>query len=83
MQITVITVAMVNVRLPLKNPKPGVNVTEYFIDKLLFEHKTIASVYPHNGKWYVRFSAQVYNDLDDFKYGADAILKVCKGLEQD
>lgn len=27
----------------------------------------------HNGKMYVRFSAQVYNELEDYQVGIDAV----------
>lgn len=77
-----LTVHMVNVRLPLSSPKiPDEKVPDYFIDKLIYEHNTCASVYKHAGRWYVRMSAQTYLEVDDFKYCAEAILKVCKELE--
>lgn len=77
-----LTTAMVNVRIPLKNPNiTDDEVVQAFIDKLLYEHDCMAPVYKHNNLWYTRFSAQVYNDLSDFKYVAKAILSVCKELE--
>jgi selenocysteine lyase/cysteine desulfurase len=77
-----LTVAMVNVELPLKNPTLSQDgVIQAFIDKLIFEHQCMAPVYSHNGKWYTRLSAQVYNDLDDFKVVANALKKVCQELE--
>lgn len=77
-----LTVAMVNVELPLKNPTLSQDgVIQAFIDKLIFEHQCMAPVYPHNGKWYTRLSAQVYNDLDDFKVVANALKTVCQELE--
>ncbi|CAO3625096.1 unnamed protein product [Cunninghamella echinulata] len=79
-----LTACMSNVRLPLyPHPKYSENdIIQAFIDKLIYEHNCMAPVYFHNNNWYVRFSAQVYNDLDDFKYVAKALLKVCKDLEQ-
>ncbi|KAI8344093.1 pyridoxal phosphate-dependent transferase [Chlamydoabsidia padenii] len=77
-----LTVAMVNVRLPLGQTRHSVSdITQAFIDKLLYEHHCMASAYFHNNKWYARFSAQVYNDLDDFRVVAKALLAVCKDLE--
>lgn len=77
-----LTVAMVNVRLPLKKPNVSdVEVVQVFIDKLLYEHNCMAPVYKHNDIWYTRLSAQVYNDVTDFEYVAKAILSVCKELE--
>jgi selenocysteine lyase/cysteine desulfurase len=78
-----LTVAMVNVRIPLKNPGlSDAQVINLFIDKLLYEHNCMAPVYKHNNIWYTRFSAQVYNDVSDFELVANAILAVCKELEQ-
>ncbi|CAO3614850.1 unnamed protein product [Mucor hiemalis] len=77
-----LTVAMVNVRIPLTNPRiSDAAVVQYFIDKLLYEHDCMAPVYKHNNKWYTRFSAQVYTEVADFELVAKAILTVCKELE--
>ncbi|KAI8877346.1 PLP-dependent transferase [Backusella circina FSU 941] len=77
-----LTTAMVNVEVPLGKTTLSESVLyEAFIDKLLYEHHTMATVYKHNQKWYARISAQIYNELDDFKVLADALLKVCRDLE--
>lgn len=77
-----LTVAMVNIRIPLTNPIiSDKEVVQAFIDKLIYEHDCMAPVYKHNNNWYTRFSAQVYTDLSDFELVAKAILKVCKELE--
>jgi selenocysteine lyase/cysteine desulfurase len=78
-----LTVAMVNVRIPLKNPNISDDaVVQIFIDKLLYDHDCMAPVYKHNNVWYTRFSAQVYSDVSDFELIAKAILTVCKELER-
>ncbi|KAI8063646.1 pyridoxal phosphate-dependent transferase [Gilbertella persicaria] len=69
--------AMVNVRLPLTTDLPEHEVIQLFIDKLLYDHHCMAPVYQHNHTWYARLSAQVYNDLDDFKRVAKALQTVC------
>lgn len=77
-----LTVAMVNVRIPLTKPRiSDADVVQYFIDKLLYDHDCMAPVYKHNNIWYTRFSAQVYTEVADFELVAEAILKVCKELE--
>lgn len=77
-----LTVHMVNVRLPLSKPRvPDDKVADYFFDKLMYEHKTCAQPFKHNNHWYVRLSAQAYVELDDFKYCAKALLKICRELE--
>lgn len=77
-----LTVAMVNVELPLKKDlalAPG-EVTATIIKKLVYEHKIMASPFYNNGKWWIRLCAQVYVDLDDFKVGGEAILKICQEI---
>ncbi|KAI9478391.1 MAG: pyridoxal phosphate-dependent transferase [Benjaminiella poitrasii] len=79
-----LTVAMVNVKIPLKSVMIGITdaqVIEMFIDKLLFEHNCMALIYKHNDIWYARLSAQVYNDVSDFEVVAKAILQICKEIE--
>lgn len=77
-----LTVAMVNVEIPLRNVNiSDAEVIGIFIDKLLYEHNCMAPVYKHNNIWYTRLSAQVYTDETDFKTVAKAILAVCKELE--
>jgi selenocysteine lyase/cysteine desulfurase len=80
-----LTVAMVNVRLPLaaSHFRYSVNdITQAFYDKLLYDYNCMASPFLHNGTWYARLSAQVYTDLDDFRVVAKALLAICKELEQ-
>lgn len=36
----------------------------------------------HAGRYWTRLSAQVYNELDDFKDGAVAVKDVCKRLNE-
>ncbi|KAG2209157.1 pyridoxal phosphate-dependent transferase [Mucor mucedo] len=77
-----LTVSMVNVRIPLTNPTISDDaVVQVFIDKMLYDHDCMAPVYKHNGHWYTRLSAQVYNDVSDFELVAKALLAVCKELE--
>ncbi|KAI9494037.1 pyridoxal phosphate-dependent transferase [Zychaea mexicana] len=79
------TFAMVNVRLPYmdKHNRPEKEIIDIIFDKLMFERNTSAGPFKHYGKWYVRLCAQVYNDLDDFQYFAQAIQKVVDELEKE
>ncbi|KAI9321547.1 pyridoxal phosphate-dependent transferase [Dichotomocladium elegans] len=80
-----LTVAMTNVQLPFKNKQnlPVAVVMKSIIDKLIYEHRTVASPYSHNGKWWLRVCAHVYNDISDFEYLSQAVIKVCQELEND
>ena len=59
-----LTLNMTNVELPLSANVPNdgaVNV--YFQKKLLVEWNTYAAHFFHNGKWYLRASAQIWNEV--------------------
>ncbi|CAO3612403.1 unnamed protein product [Cunninghamella echinulata] len=77
-----LTVAMVNVELPLKTTLPESEIGKTIIKKLIYEHNTMASPFKNNGRWWIRLCAQVYLELDDFKKGGEAILKVCQDLNK-
>jgi len=66
-----LTLNMVNVKLPLPaTPKREVTdvIEEFFNDKLLLELNTFAPAYYHDGGWWVRCCAQVFNEMSDFEY---------------
>ncbi|KAI5481341.1 aminotransferase, class V/Cysteine desulfurase [Pseudohyphozyma bogoriensis] len=79
---------MVNVRLPI--PLPSKEMPEERRKKILTEQFTFLKLrqledykihcpcYIHNDTWWVRLSAQIYTDLDDFKYAADVLKTLCK-----
>ncbi|KAH7925192.1 PLP-dependent transferase [Leucogyrophana mollusca] len=70
---------MVNVELPLSGAiKSTADTARMFQQKLLVEHKVYAAHFYHNGKWYVRASAQIYNEIGDFEKLGVALLEVCK-----
>jgi len=79
---------MVNVEVPVS--ELGINVAvltgprmadclDYYSDEL-FPYDTFVPYIVHNNKVYVRFSAHIYNELSDFEYAADAVLKIFKKL---
>ena len=59
------TLNMVNVELPLSGvPEDKVDHAQDLLrDKLLLEHKAYAAHFYHNGKFWTRLSAQIYNDV--------------------
>jgi selenocysteine lyase/cysteine desulfurase len=66
--------AMVNVRLP--DAARFCCTGEQLSNNLLDYHGTWVPVYPWQGSCYVRISAQVYNDLSDFMFLAEAVKDV-------
>jgi selenocysteine lyase/cysteine desulfurase len=77
--------AMTQVRLPIdyntdaQRMAPNARQMD-LIHRAMTEHNCCFSPFVHNQTWYARFSAQVFNDLDDFAYVAEALLKLCEGL---
>lgn len=49
----------------------------YFRDRLLNGFNTYVTHYPHNGKIWMRACAQVWNDITDFEYAAQALQVIC------
>jgi len=91
-QGTLTNCAMSNVALPIWVGKLGAKGKEtdtvlpadesdkafqWLLTTLIDDYKTFIALFIHDGRFWVRLSAQVYLDLDDFKYGADALQAAC------
>lgn len=79
--------AQVNVRLPLDlspslSPLELAALKKFFFHEQILRHHTVAPGYPHGGKWWVRLSAQVYNDLSDFEAVAKVLKEVCEKVNK-
>lgn len=73
---------MCDVRLPVPNlnhPKLQQSPEEWW-DLIQFEkyRECYSSVYRHNGSWYARVTAQVYNELSDYEVIANHFLTICQ-----
>ncbi|KAH7884330.1 pyridoxal phosphate-dependent transferase [Phlebopus sp. FC_14] len=73
-----LTLNMVNVELPL----PDLIRNHWIVHKilantLLLEKNAYAAHYMHNGKWWARCSAQIWNEISDFDVIADALKDAC------
>ncbi|ORX40856.1 pyridoxal phosphate-dependent transferase [Kockovaella imperatae] len=81
----VLTACMVNVALPDFPPAKSVEeefeLRKYFEQGLLDEN-VFAPPYLHAGKWWTRFSCQVWNELSDFDRTAEVFEKLCEGVRQ-
>ncbi|KAJ8073099.1 hypothetical protein AAF712_007381 [Marasmius tenuissimus] len=77
-------ICMVNVRLPFSAPvAPSFGVFSGFDRKLIEDHKVYASVFYHDGKWWIRVSAQIYNEISDFERLGAALLVACAEIEKE
>lgn len=69
------TAAMVNVRLPVASNS---TVVETLTDRLLKDYRTFIPIFSLQGKWYVRVSAQIYNEMSDFRHLGESVLAILK-----
>ncbi|KAK4677599.1 hypothetical protein QC764_300210 [Podospora pseudoanserina] len=74
--------AMTNVALPLpaedieaSGEEPAVH--SYVLGTLMEEYQTFVAVFIFQGRWWARLSAQVYLDLQDFKWVGGVLKDVC------
>ncbi|CAL8111417.1 unnamed protein product [Orchesella dallaii] len=73
--------SMVDVRLPVDNPDNPKLTNGWWVNEQLTKHpETFSPAYKHNGRWWVRVSAQIYNDLSDFEVCAKHFLAICNEL---
>ncbi|XP_037037560.1 hercynylcysteine sulfoxide lyase-like isoform X2 [Bradysia coprophila] len=72
---------MVDVRLPINNPDDPMLNTDFWIDTLLYRFPEVfAPTYKHGGHWWIRISAQIYNDLTDFEVLGNVYGRICDEL---
>ncbi|KAG6876499.1 hypothetical protein C0992_012766 [Termitomyces sp. T32_za158] len=73
-----LTLNMVNVELPFpRKVKPTGEIDSKFKEKLLRKYKMYSAHFYHNGCWWTRCSAQVWNELEDFEKLGKVWLRVC------
>lgn len=74
-----LTTAMVSFFFPLQNYSADFDIRQpgpfihYVQDRLLRHHKTAISCREYHGRFVVRFSCQIYNELSDYERAMDAI----------
>lgn len=72
---------IVDVRLPINNPDDPMLNTDFWIDTLLYRFPEVfAPTYKHGGHWWIRISAQIYNDLTDFQVLGNVYGRICDEL---
>lgn len=79
-----LTLNMVNVELPFPPTlKFSKELNMRLNKKLIEEHHAYSAWFFHNGKWWTRLSAQVFNDLDDFEKLGKVWLQVSNELKKE
>jgi len=80
------TLNMVNVELPLKFTNNKIKIEEIhekFLNKLLLERNAYSPPFDHNEAWWTRFSAQIWNELDDFDKIGKIWLEICDEVDKE
>ncbi|KAH9479107.1 Hercynylcysteine sulfoxide lyase [Psilocybe cubensis] len=81
-----LTLNMVNVELPLSGnitAPLGVKMHASLLHKMLVEKKAFAALFYHNGRWWIRCSAQVWNESEDFEKIGKLWLQACKDVKEE
>ncbi|GAA5938110.1 uncharacterized protein JCM15063_005467 [Sporobolomyces koalae] len=81
---------MINIELPLPSytpfgsvpPLEGNKLQTYWWRTLIEEFHTAVPIFPHAGLPWIRLSAQVYIDFEDFVRVGNAIKEVCERIER-
>ncbi|KAI0267546.1 PLP-dependent transferase [Russula aff. rugulosa BPL654] len=76
------TLNMTNVELPLAPSIPNNGTTLEIVRNLLERWRVSATIFQHNGKWWVRVCAQVWNEISDFEYLAKALKDSCEKVDR-
>ncbi|KAK2746792.1 hypothetical protein FQN57_002834 [Myotisia sp. PD_48] len=58
-------------------------VCRWIEKELTYSHNTLVPTFVHNGHFWVRLSAQIYLDLDDFKWVAGVLKGICERVAVD
>ncbi|KAG6916619.1 hypothetical protein DXG01_006115 [Tephrocybe rancida] len=74
------TLHMVNVKLPYYGPSSSVT-SRWFQEKLI-ENNAFSVPFYHNGFWWTRVSAQIWNEMTDFEKIGDIWLKIIGELKR-
>lgn len=79
-----LTLHMVNVELPFPGKIQYTStIDELFKRKLLEERKAYSAHFYHNGKWWTRCSAQIWNNFEDFEKIGKIWVEVCKEVIEE
>lgn len=84
--------AMVMVRLPVEPhhgleaaaaAKIGARVQSWMCEEMAIKFNTFMAITFYKGRWWARFSAQIYLDVSDFEWGAGVLARLCAQAPAD
>ncbi|KZO89798.1 PLP-dependent transferase [Calocera viscosa TUFC12733] len=84
-----LTANMTNVRLPLLLPPETLSPTELHdflfgtMNELADKYNLMIAFAPHAGQWWVRLSAQVWNEISDFEKAGGILAAACKRKDEE
>ncbi|KAI8179550.1 Hercynylcysteine sulfoxide lyase [Colletotrichum sp. SAR 10_65] len=52
-------------------------IVDWMVETLVQEYQTFVALFWHNGRWYMRLSAQVYLDEKDFEWAGHTLKELC------
>ncbi|KAF5678332.1 isopenicillin N epimerase [Fusarium heterosporum] len=55
---------------------------QWILNTLISDYKTFVSLFLHGGRFWVRVSAQVYLDIEDYEWAGDVLEKVCQRVKE-
>ncbi|KZF23390.1 putative cysteine desulfurylase [Xylona heveae TC161] len=57
-------------------------VTNYIASRTVEDHDTFVAIIFYGGAWWARLSAQIYLDLDDFRFAAKVLDEICDRVKR-
>ncbi|KLO08806.1 PLP-dependent transferase [Schizopora paradoxa] len=77
------TANMANVKLPMDDIPVSAATDSKIMRALFIDWNCYAAHFHHNGSWWVRCSAQIYNEISDFEYLGRALMRICEEIRTD
>ncbi|KAJ5129962.1 Pyridoxal phosphate-dependent transferase major region subdomain 1 [Penicillium bovifimosum] len=91
---TLTNCCMVNILLPIRKPTSGedslvkgldgspTTVTEWMQQTMIQSYRTFMPVFPFQGSWWVRLSAQIYLEASDFEWAGWTLKELCEKIQE-
>ncbi|KAI1101683.1 PLP-dependent transferase [Jackrogersella minutella] len=73
--------ATTNVALPL-NQEEAAKASNWMLERMMSDYKTFIPLFMHNGRPWVRISAQIYLDIQDFEWAGQILLELSERVKR-